>query len=185
MKIFTSLLNWNHSLPTPTRWESLNLSELLVWKLGILFFWCRSLMSIKTDFESPVVWFVFVSIIICILPSECLTINDWQQPEWVEFNWFYYSQAGAGTISCVRFVMVGRDESHSLTKTFRIIICIKGHHFIQETSDIINNKLENHLATQFSNSLGVVNFKSGCGLGSSLNPGFTNIRNLDDTLTLK
>ena len=107
MKIFTSLLNWNHSLPTPTRWESLNLSELLVWKLGILFFWCRSLMSIKTDFESPVVWFVFVSIIICILPSECLTINDWQQPEWVEFNWFYYSQAGAGTISCVRFVMVG------------------------------------------------------------------------------
>ena len=58
----------------------------------------------------------------------------------------------AGTISCVRFVMVGLVDCVPQTKTFRIIICIKGHHFIRETLHIIN-KLENHLASQCSNSL--------------------------------
>ena len=33
----------------------------------------------------------------------------------------------------------------SFTKTFHIITCIRGHHFIQETPGIIDNKLENIL----------------------------------------
>ena len=134
---------------------------------GILFFWWRALMSIKTEFESPVVWFVFVSIIICILPSECLSTIAWLTTTWMSWIQLILLFPGRGgleqsLVSCVRFVMAGTVAVSQvvpgcprLTKTFRIIICIKGHHFIQETSDIINNKLENHLATQFSNSLGV------------------------------
>ena len=134
---------------------------------GILFFWCRALMSIKTEFESPVVWFVFGSIIICIQPPCCrqnvLQSPDWQQPEWVEFNWFYYSQARAGLeqslVSDLWWLwwlsgwLAVPSQCPSLTKTFRVIICIKGHHFIRETRHYQQQARKQSLNTVFQLTL--------------------------------
>ena len=154
------LLNWSHSLPLQSPPNTLRITKpqralgVEIIK-GILFFWCRAeqpaLMSIIHK------WFWKSSSLICVRINyylhpaviECLTIT-WLTTTWMSWIQLILLFPGRG----------GREQSlvsdfwwlwwlwrlgPSLTKTFRMIICIRGHHFIQETPEITNNRLENNL----------------------------------------